>query len=270
MTMVKLDVPYLQSIRPHFEILCYGGKIFDKYFQSMMSLVALCYYYKIPMSYNVISNESLVTRARNLAVANFLTREENLTHLIFIDVDQGFDPNHILVLLNHKKDVIVAPVPLKTIPLTYNINPLPGETMDPNTGLVKVARGGTGCMIIKREVCEKLKTHPEVYQYENDIKFNNDGGNLDPAHLYTYFNTGVKKDEQGKARFMSEDYDFCEKWKELGGEIFCDMRLSLSHIGTYEYGAEHIAFTERRIEERKKDLEKINNNVKEENKNDNK
>lgn len=257
---VKLDIPYLQSIRPHFEILCYGSKVFDTYLQSMMKWTAIAGHYNIIWSYNVISNESLITRARNLASSNFLTLKEP-THLIFIDVDQGFDPNHILVLLNHRKDIIVAPVPLKTIPLTYNINPLPGESVDPATGLLKVARAGTGCMVIKREVLEKMKTHPEVYQYENDIKFNNDAGKIDQEHLYTFFNTTVIKDEQGRSRFMSEDYDFCEKWKDLGGDIWCDTRLKLTHIGMYEYGETQIAFTERRIEERKKELEMINNNV---------
>lgn len=257
----QLDLEYLKTIRPHFEILCYGGKVYDKYLQSMIRWTSIASVYQVKWSFNVISNESLVTRARNLAAANFLTLEHQPTHLIFIDVDQGFNAEEILVLLNHKKDIITAPVPLKTIPLTYNINPLENEVVDPKTGLLKLARAGTGCMIIAREVLEKLKSHPDIYQYENDIKFNNDAGKIAPEHLYTYFNTTVVKDEQGRNRFMSEDYDFCEKWKDLGGEIWCDTRLTLSHIGVYEYGAQSIAFTEKSIEERKKQLQMINNNV---------
>jgi hypothetical protein len=245
---VKLDIEYLRSIRPHFEILCYGSKIFTPYFQSMITWTQVAIQYGMTWSYNIIANESLITRARNFAASNFLTLEKP-THLIFIDVDQGFNAEEILVLLNHQKDVIVAPVPLKTIPLTYNVNPLLGETIDPTTGLLKLARGGTGCMIIKKEVLENLKKHPEVYQYENDIKFNNDGVAIAQEHLYTFFNTGVIQDEQGRKRFMSEDYDFCEKVKDQGVDIWCDTRLTLTHMGTYNYSAAEIAFTEKRIKE---------------------
>ena len=248
-TSVRLDIPYLQSIRPHFEILCYGAKVFTPYFQSMLKWAAIAAHYQIQWSYNILANESLITRARNMAAANFLTQEDT-THLIFIDVDQGFDPNHILVLLNHRKDLIIAPVPLKTIPLTYNINAMVNETIDPATGLLKVSRAGTGCMVIAREVLESLKKHPDIHQYENDIKFNNDAGEIAQEHLYTYFNTGVITDEQGKTRFMSEDYDFCEKYKDMGGTIWCDTRLKLTHMGMYEYGADNIAYTEKMINER--------------------
>jgi hypothetical protein len=224
----------------------------------MISWTLTAIHYNITWSYNIIANESLVTRARNLAAANFLTLKKP-THLIFIDVDQGFKPEEILVLLNHKKDLIVAPVPLKTIPLTYNINPLQGEIVDPKTGLLKLARGGTGCMIIKKEVLENLKTHPGVHYYENDIKFNNEGVGIDQEHLYTYFNTGVIEDEQGRKRFMSEDYDFCEKVKDQGVDIWCDTRLTLTHMGIYNYSAEDIAFTEKRIKERHNQLLNENN-----------
>lgn len=251
---VRLDLEYLKTIRPHFEILCYGSKIFTPFFQSMISWTLTAIHYNITWSYNIIANESLVTRARNLAAANFLTLKKP-THLIFIDVDQGFKPEEILVLLNHQKDLIVAPVPLKTIPLTYNINPLSGETVDNKTGLLKLARGGTGCMVIKKEVLENLKTHPGVYQYENDIKFNNEeGAGISPEHLYTFFNTTVIKDEQGRNRFMSEDYDFCEKVKDQGVDIWCDTRLTLTHMGIYNYSAENIAFTEKRINQRYQEL----------------
>ena len=248
MNQVSLDLNYLKSIKPHFEILCYGSKIFTNYFTSMIQWTEVARHYGIQWSYNIIANESLVTRARNIAVANFLTQEQ-ATHLIFIDVDQGFNPQEILVLLNHKKDLIVAPVPMKVIPLMYNINPMPGAVTDNNTGLLKLARAGTGCMVIKRETLENLKSHPDVHPYKDDLVWHT-GGEIDPQHHYTYFNTSVKTDEVGNTRFMSEDFDFCEKLKDQGIDLWCDTRLTLTHMGVFNYGAEDIAIVTNRIKER--------------------
>jgi hypothetical protein len=234
-TKINIDINKVKHLKPHFEILCYGGKVYTSYFISMMKLTILASQIGMEFSFNTIVNESLVTRARNTAVANFLNQKE-ATHLIFIDVDQGFEPWHILLLLQDDLPIVTAPVALKTIPLRFNINLLKGETVNEN-GLVKTARAGTGAMVIKREVFETLNNHTAVIKYSDDI---NGGFGIDPSYFRTYFNTAVKTDEDGQTRFMSEDFDFCEKAKEMGYDIWCDTRINMSHIGNFEYGEAQI------------------------------
>jgi hypothetical protein len=62
--------------------------------------------------------------------------------------------------------------------------------------------------------------------------FNNDIGlpkELD-KHLKTYYDTAVREN-----RYYSEDWTFCENWRDLGGKIWVDKRVLLRHTGTYTF-----------------------------------
>jgi hypothetical protein len=83
---------------------------------------------------------------------------------------------------------------------------------------------------MKRNVFEKLKTHPAVKQYKNDI-------GLDPKydkHLKTYFDTAVRQN-----RYYSEDWTFCENWRDIGGKVYVDKRVLLRHSGSYVFCMEN-------------------------------
>jgi hypothetical protein len=80
--------------------------------------------------------------------------------------------------------------------------------------------------LIKREVFEKLNAHPAVKPFTNDI-------GLDPAlnpYMKTYFDTAVREN-----RYYSEDWTFCENWRDIGGQVFVDRRVLLKHTGTYVF-----------------------------------
>ena len=62
--------------------------------------------------------------------------------------------------------------------------------------------------------------------------FNNDIG-LDASldkHMKTYFDTAVREN-----RYYSEDWTFCENWRDLGGKVYIDKRVLLKHVGTYVF-----------------------------------
>jgi hypothetical protein len=65
-------------------------------------------------------NESLITRARNNMVADFL--ETDATHLFFIDADMTFTTLDILNILNADQDVVGGACPTKTIPKENFLN----------------------------------------------------------------------------------------------------------------------------------------------------
>jgi hypothetical protein len=48
--------------------------------------------------------------------------------------------------------------------------------------------------------------------------------------MKTYFDTAVRE-----GRYYSEDWTFCENWRDLGGQIFVDTRVLLKHTGTYTF-----------------------------------
>jgi len=75
-------------------------------------------------------------------------------------------------------------------------------------------------------VFEKLNQHPAVKPFNNDIGLPKE---LD-QHLRTYYDTAVREN-----RYYSEDWTFCENWRDIGGKIWVDKRVLLRHTGTYVF-----------------------------------
>ena len=204
---------------------CYGGQLTESTFMSFIKWANTCRQLGIDWTVETMTNESLISRARNTLTAKFLATPES-THLVFIDADIGWEPWHLLALLNHEKDVIGGLYPMKSLPVKWCVNGIPGFVETPGDPLIEVTKTGTGFLVVKRHVFEKLNAHPAVRPFNNDI-------GLDPAlnvHMKTYFDTAVREN-----RYYSEDWTFCENWRDLGGQIFVDKRVLLKHTGTYVF-----------------------------------
>ena len=225
---VQIDIDYLKTIVPHFCIPCYGGNISEQTFMSMMKYSAEAQKYGLNWQLDTLTNESLISRGRNTLSAKFLTNTKT-THLFFIDADIGFEPWHILAVLNMKKDIAAGLYPMKQMPLKWVINTVPGVKDDPNDTIQEVTKAGTGFMCIKRDVFTKLKEHPKVHKFTNDIGLPTE---LDPE-MYTFFDTDVRDN-----RYYSEDWTFCENWRDIGGQVFIDKRVLLKHLGYFNFSHE--------------------------------
>jgi hypothetical protein len=221
---IQVDVDYLRTTRVHICMPCYGGMLTEQTFMSFIKWGNTCRQLGIDWTVETMTNESLISRARNTLTAKFLSNPES-THLMFIDADIGWEPWHLLVMLNRRVDVIGGLYPMKSLPVKWCVNGIPGQPEGAD-GLVEVTKTGTGFMLIKRDVFEKLDQHPAVRPFNNDI-------GLDAAlntHMKTYFDTAVREN-----RYYSEDWTFCENWRDLGGHIYIDKRVLLRHVGTYVF-----------------------------------
>ena len=92
----------------------YGGQCFGLYTKACLDLQALCINHRMEVRFSYLFNESLITRARNYLVDEFLHRSD-CTHLLFLDSDISFDPRDVIALLALDKDVIGGPYPKKAI-----------------------------------------------------------------------------------------------------------------------------------------------------------
>lgn len=221
---IEPDWDRIHASHVHIAMPCYGGMVTES---GMTSLVAWARYaaeHSIKWSLETMIGESLVTRARNILVARYLVDQPQATHLMFIDADIGWHPAHLLALIDAQKPVVGGLYPLKTLPLQWCVNGIPGAQVENN--LLEVSRTGTGFLLIERSVFTQLNAHPAVKQFANDI-------GVDTAYdreLRTYFDTAVRD-----ARYMSEDWEFCERWRELSGKIYIDQRVQLNHTGSLTY-----------------------------------
>jgi hypothetical protein len=127
-------------------------------------------------------------------------------------------------MLDAQKDVIGGLYPMKSLPVKWCVNGFDGA--EEQGSLQEVSKTGTGFMLIKREVFEKLNAHPATKPFINDIGL---PAELNP-HMKTYFDTAVREN-----RYYSEDWTFCENWRDLGGKVWVDKRVLLKHTGTYVF-----------------------------------
>ena len=223
-TQIQVNIDFLRQQKVHICMPCYGGMLTESTFMSYIKWANVCRQYGLDWTIETMTNESLISRARNTLVAKFLQNEQS-THLMFIDADIGWEPWHLLVLLNRDVDVIGGLYPMKPLPIRWVVNGFEGAEEGPD-GLQEVSKTGTGFMLVKRHVFEKLNAHPAVKPFRNDIGLPKE---LD-KHLRTYYDTAVREN-----RYYSEDWTFCENWRDLGGKIWVDKRVLLRHTGSYVF-----------------------------------
>lgn len=169
-------------------------------------------------------NESLITRGRNNLMAKMMTNTA-ATHFMFIDADIRFEPDAILRMLACDKDVMAGLYPKKALPVNYVINLKPETKIQGEIFTVDTA--GTGFLLFKRSVYEKLiAAHPDT-KYVDDVGL---GKQYEPM-MYSIFDCKI----DARGHYLSEDWLFCRRWQELGGEIWAHSKVLLNHIGHYEF-----------------------------------
>lgn len=236
----------------------YGGMAHGLYIKSCLDLQTTMIKYGIETKFSFLFNESLITRARNYLVDEFLRSE--FTHLLFLDSDIHFNPQDVLALMALDKDVIGAPYPkkainwgnvseaarkhpnmepkeLETLVGEYVFNVVKGTKQFSVTDPLEVMEIGTGYMMIKRHVFDKMKDAYPMIHYKPDHvgQANFDG----TRYIHAYFDTVIDSKDSitggGSDRYLSEDYMFCQMWRKIGGEVYLCPWMKTQHVGTYAF-----------------------------------
>lgn len=202
----------------------YDHKVTAKMAISLMKLSQDVLQHGINIQVSLVAGCSVVSRARNLVVYEFL--QSKCDHLLFIDSDMTFEPESVLRLLAWNQDrAIVAGAyearkEGKVFILTLDGGPN-GEVIMDQFGLVKARRVATGFMMIHRRVFEGLaEKHPEWYHQDHSS----------PAKLYSFFDFLTTPDG-----YMGEDFLFCKRAEEAGFDIWIDPTIKLGHMGVHEF-----------------------------------
>lgn len=225
----------------------YGGMGNAMFFSSVLQLQDQFLRRGILLQHCFMSNESLIDRARNGLVHQYLTQSD-AEYLLFVDADVQFRAEDVLAMMSYDKDLICAPYPKKSINWPVIVqsikagieNPavlqhLVGEyvftTLESTTNMdeiVRVLEAGTGLMLIKRTVFEKMKeAYPENY-YISDHSEDVLSGKK--TEMQAFFRTAIVDN-----RYLSEDYYFCHKWREMGGDVWLFPWAQTTHYGTYGF-----------------------------------
>ena len=93
---------------------CYGGLCLEKYMIGVIKLQLLLIREGIQLMIDTTENESLVHRARNVAIGRFMQKTD-AEYFMFIDADVDFDPTSVVRLVKSGHDVAVAIYPKKVV-----------------------------------------------------------------------------------------------------------------------------------------------------------
>lgn len=258
---IEIDLSELRKRKLFVATPMYGGQCHGMYCKSTADLAKLTTHYGIETKFFYLFNESLITRARNYCVDEFM--RSDYTHLMFIDSDIGFDPNDVLTMLalmdtenpENDKHIMCGPYPKKTIAWEkikravdkgfaddnpgdlekyvgdYVFNPTNGQNEIRLDQPVKVLEGGTGFMMVTKGAFNKFAEAYPDYSYRPDhVRTKNFDGSRE---IMMYFQALI--DEKSK-RYLSEDYMFCQWMREVGVDTWLCPWMKLLHTGSYTFG----------------------------------
>jgi len=155
------------------------------------------------------------------------------THVFWVDDDAIIPPNTLKRFIEHDKDVVVAPYPMRKPPHEIGILSHPDGDFhdhsgyrnwtpdDLNKGMVQCDGAGTHCMLIKVDILNKLygpiaaQSREEGMSVQGTLEDENKNG-------LPYF---------VMPKVGTEDMYFCYRVKCKGGEIWCDTDIFAGHVG---------------------------------------
>jgi len=140
--------------------------------------------------------------------------------LVFIDDDVFWTPGSLIKLIDHSVDVVGGIYPKKRDPLEwpFKIGIKDEYRVDPNTGLMEVIGLPGGFMKITRNCAEKMiEAYPR--QTLRSVSEN--------TQFWPLFDPYQTPD----GNRLSEDFSFCQRWIDIGGQIWADFEIEMGHIG---------------------------------------
>jgi hypothetical protein len=185
----------------------------------------------------MVSGDALITRARQNLIAHFLGDSE-ATHLLFVDADIGFAPEQAFRLLDFKAEMTAAVYPTKRMTpgaaaLSYVVRVDTDSGVTVRAGFVKVQYAGTGFLMMQRgALLAMMERYPELrYRCEHQADDPLEGS----PWRFALFNCFI---DQPSGTYLSEDFSFCRRWTDMGGEIWADGESRLNHVGPFTYRGE--------------------------------
>ncbi|MBU6456368.1 MAG: hypothetical protein KGQ48_02380 [Bradyrhizobium sp.] len=223
---------------------CFGGQVSSIYVRSIFKLQSAMRS-KPNAEFKVLlrDGDALITRARANLMTQFLD-DPTTTHFLFVDADIGFTPKQVFRLIESGLDVVAGLYPIKRVnwdkarrAMASNKPNVPAcsldyvlEINDPDhvevvDGFTRVRYAGTGFLMIRRHVFEKMCAANPALQFFHEHSLDGLAGS---PNRFALFECMI---DTGTGTYLSEDFAFCKRWTDIGGEIWADLESRLDHVG---------------------------------------
>ena len=225
---------------------CFGGQVSTIYASSIFELQrTLRASSNVELTVQMRDGDALITRARANLVTLFLN-DPTATHLLFVDADIGFTPEQVFRLIECGADVVAGVYPIKRVnwekarrALDQKRTNVPAASLDyvleiddPDhvtvvRGFTRVRHAGTGFLMIRRHVLERMCAHPN-YASLQFLREHSHDALVGSPNRFALFECMIDPES---GTYLSEDFAFCRRWTDIGGEIWADLESSLDHVG---------------------------------------
>jgi hypothetical protein len=225
---------------------CFGGQVSSIYASSIFRLQhALRSKSNVELKVQLRDGDALITRARANLMTLFLD-DPAATHFLFVDADIGFEPEQVFRLIESGADVVAGVYPIKRVnwdkarrvienrrsnvssaALDYVLEIDNPDHVAVVNGFTRVRYAGTGFLMIRRHVFEKMCAHPAYapLQFFREHSLDALAGS---SNRFALFECMI---DPSTGTYLSEDFAFCKRWTDIGGEIWADLESRLDHVG---------------------------------------
>lgn len=254
---LKITVDDLKDKKLFIATPMYGGQCAGMYTKSTNDLAMACTRYGIDIRFYYLFNESLITRARNYCVDEFL--RSGYEYLLFIDSDIGFSYKDVFTLMyltdpKQGRDVVTGPYPKKAISWEkikravdsgiaednpfilqnfvgdFVFNPAENISTFRIDEPIEIREGGTGFMCIHRDTLVKYaEAYPELKYLPDHARTEHFDGTRE---ITAFFDCIIEPETR---RYLSEDYMFSYNARKAGLKIWMCPWMQLEHIGSYVF-----------------------------------
>lgn len=202
----KVSIPTLNSLIAGVYELAQGG----------MTMTLFCW-----------SGDSLLCHARNVLLAKFL--ESDSSDFVFVDSDIAWEPGALRKMVEQPVDFVAGVYRKKLDDEGYPVNYLNNAELwaDPETGLLELADIPIGFTRLSRKAVEQMTEAAKDRPFRHH--------NAPDLQCHVIFDNEYERGGGDNGQFFGEDYVFCRKWRALGGKVWSDPYLKLTHCGAKDY-----------------------------------
>jgi hypothetical protein len=225
---------------------CFGGLVSQLYMQSILGLVQYAGAAGFDATLALLGHDSLITRSRNTLLAQFRATP-HATHILFVDADIGFEAEQVGHMLRFDEDFVAGVYPLKVIdwspaaiaragaaesfetaPFHYVGALCAGRALERRGRFATGIYCGGGFMLLRRSVISRMiEAYPRT-RYRAAHAYTNAA----EGEAHALFDCMIDKETEA---YVSEDFGFCQRWRNIGGRIWLDTEGRLTHAGSYSF-----------------------------------
>lgn len=219
----------VQEQKPLFVVFCtpsLGRSFSVEYLMSAMSTQHLCFANSISQVWRSVGGDPYLAKVRNRMASEFLRNFPTATDLFFIDDDMGWPAEKVIEFLLRPEDIVVGAYPKKRdepdFPIQLSVT---DQKITTKGDLILTDLAPTGFMRVKRVVFERMAAESGIYTEQDEV--------LGEVECWDMFRMGYvdSSDMPGRGRWWGEDYFFSARWRNMGGQIWCDPTIPFTHRG---------------------------------------